>query len=82
MALTDCRSALVIGASSGIGAAVTRALLARGITVHAAARSRDRLARLSAETGCTVHVIDLADSTAVHDAFTDLHVDILIPAYP
>ena len=78
MTLADYESALVTGASSGIGAAATRALRARGIAVHAAARNRDRLERLASETGCEVHAVDVGDSAAVHDAFGGLPVDILI----
>ena len=46
MALEDYKTALVTGASSGIGAAVVRALGARGLTVHAAARRGERLEEL------------------------------------
>lgn len=42
--------ALITGASSGIGLAVARALVAEGCTVVAVARSRDKLADLAATT--------------------------------
>ena len=78
MALADYKTALVTGASSGIGAAVVRALSARGITVHAAARRVDRLEALAEETGCLPVVLDLRDTKSLYEALGALEVDILI----
>ncbi|MBT3702356.1 MAG: SDR family oxidoreductase [Alphaproteobacteria bacterium] len=78
MALQDYETALVTGASSGIGAAVVRALCAAGKKVHAVARRQDRLDALAAETGCIPHVLDLRDQAALYDTLGALDVDILI----
>ncbi len=78
MSLSDYRTALVTGASSGIGAAVVRALCANGLTVHAAARRTDRLDALAEATGSTAHAIDLRDRRAVYDALAGLQVDVLV----
>ena len=78
MALDDYRTALVTGASSGIGAAVVTALRARGLTVYAAARRAERLDALAKETGCTPLVLDLRDTKALYDALGGLEVDILV----
>ncbi len=78
MTLNDYRTALVTGASSGIGEAVVRALCDRGVTVHAAARRGDRLERLARETGCTASVLDVRDTNAVYDCLADLEIDILV----
>jgi NADP-dependent 3-hydroxy acid dehydrogenase YdfG len=59
--------ALVSGASSGIGEAICRLLVARQFRVVAAARNQDRLQQLAAELGNTLHplVLDVTDRVAV-----------------
>ena len=78
MALEDYKTALVTGASSGIGAAVVRALGARGLTVHAAARRGERLEALAEETGCVPVVLDLRDTGSLYQALGAIEVDVLI----
>jgi len=78
MSIDHYRTALVTGASSGIGAAITEALTKRGIKVHALARRQDRLQTLKARTGCEIHALDLRDSNAIASALSGLEVDILV----
>ena len=58
---------LVSGASSGIGEAVCRLLVAQRFRVIAAARNRDRLEQLAAQLGDALYplVLDVTDSSAV-----------------
>jgi short-subunit dehydrogenase len=63
------RTALVTGASSGIGAALARRLAAEGITVALAARREDSLRTLAGEIeaaggAASVHAIDVSDPEA------------------
>ncbi len=64
------RTAVVTGASSGIGAATARLLAERGWHVVVGARRLDRLDGLAAEIGGTAHVLDVTDQASV-DAFCD-----------
>ena len=78
MAGPDYKTALVTGASSGIGAACVKALRAKGLEVMALARREDRLSALAEETGCTPIVLDLRDSDAVYATLGRLEVDVLV----
>ena len=78
MAFSNYRTALVTGASSGIGAATVRRLSAEGLEVHAVARDAGRLAALSADTGCRVHTIDLSDLAGLTALATSAEFDVLV----
>ena len=61
------KTVLVTGASSGIGEATVRRLLADGYKVYAAARRVDRMSGL-AEAGAQVLSLDLTDDASIVQA--------------
>lgn len=63
--VTTSRTAVVTGASSGIGAATARHLAAAGFHVFCAARRADRIEQLATEIGGTAVVCDVTDEQSV-----------------
>ena len=78
MSFSDYSTALVTGASTGMGAAIAERLAKRGLTVHALARNEGRLKELADKTGAVPHVVDLTDTTALAAAVGNLNVDVLV----
>jgi len=75
---SDYKTALVTGASGGIGAAIVARLAAHGIKVHAVARSAERLEALAAATGCIPHVIDIRNTDALEKLDVLGEIDVLV----
>ena len=65
------RTALIVGAGSGISASFARALAKAGLRVGVAARNRDKLAALAAETGAQTFVVDASVPADVARLFAE-----------
>jgi NADP-dependent 3-hydroxy acid dehydrogenase YdfG len=78
MPFSDYRTALVTGASSGIGAAVVERFCREGLEVHALARGAAALEDLAARTGCIAHAIDVTDLAGITRLSNEVAFDILV----
>ena len=78
MSFSDYRTALVTGASTGIGSVVVERLAKQGLTVHAVARNEQRLAELARRCGCVPHAVDISDTAALTELVRDIEVDVLV----
>ncbi|ANF58174.1 SDR family oxidoreductase [Halotalea alkalilenta] len=78
MPFSDYKTALVTGASSGIGAAIVERLTLEGIEVHAVARNAVKLATLAEKTGCITHTLDVGDLEGITRLAQAQPFDILV----
>lgn len=77
--MAEGRTALVTGASSGIGAATVRALASAGLETVAAARRLERCEALAAEVGGRAAHLDVADPASVAELAAALErVDVVV----
>ena len=77
------KTALIVGAGSGISAAFARSLNSAGYRIALAARSTDKLATLAKETGAFTIDVDAANPDAVAGLFGKLdrefgHLDVVL----
>ncbi len=73
------KSALVVGAGSGLSASLARAFAKEGMTVALAARTADDLQDLAQETGAKTFACDASKPDQVQKLFADLEASIGAP---
>jgi NADP-dependent 3-hydroxy acid dehydrogenase YdfG len=78
MPFSDYKTALVTGASSGIGAAVVERFRREGLEVHAVARGAEALAALAERTGCIAQAMDVTDTAGLARLASEIEFDILV----
>ena len=78
MPFSDYQTALVTGASSGIGAAVVERFCREGLKVHALSRNAGALSALAERTGCAPHALDVSDLAGVTALLASREIDILV----
>ncbi len=78
MPISDYRTALVTGANTGMGEAITRMLSEAGVQVYGIARDAAKLQLVADQTGMRPIVADIADPAAIEAAVDGLDVDILV----
>ena len=78
MPFNDYRTALITGATTGIGAAVTETFAKRGLTVYGLARNAERLDEVAAKTGMIPLAVDVADTAALTESVAGLEIDVLV----
>ena len=79
MSFPTYKSALIVGAGSGLSASLARLLSKAGLKIALAARSPDDLANLARETGAKVFACDAAKEDQVARLFADVEVTLGAP---
>ena len=74
--MTTWKRAIIVGASSGIGEALARALAADGSQVALVARREDKLRALAAEISARFYVHDVTDTGSVPALFSRITHDL------
>src|SRR5258705_6830939 len=70
--MTNYRTALIVGAGSGLSASLARLFAKNGMKVALAARSTGKLASLAEETGAQLFACDASQESDVGKLFTAL----------
>jgi NAD(P)-dependent dehydrogenase (short-subunit alcohol dehydrogenase family) len=75
------RTAVIVGGSSGIGAATARRLAGEGFAVHLIARREEALRELAAEIGGTYTVADMTAAETAEQALAALEAPVGLAIY-
>src|SRR6185436_17270372 len=77
--MPDYRTALIVGAGSGLSASLARLFGKNGMKVALAARSTEKLSGLAAETGAKVFACDATKRADVEKLFTGMEASLGAP---
>jgi len=77
--MADFKRALIVGAGSGLSAALARKFAGEGLEVALAARNPDKLAALCGEIGASAFAVDAAEPMEVEGLFEALDVSVGTP---
>jgi NAD(P)-dependent dehydrogenase (short-subunit alcohol dehydrogenase family) len=77
--MVDYRTALIVGAGSGLSASLARLFRQNGMKIALAARSTEKLSGLTAQTGAKVFACDATQRHAVEKLFADVDVALGAP---
>jgi len=77
--MTDYRTALIVGAGSGLSASLARLFAKNGMTVALAARSTGKLANLATETGAQLFACDASQESDVEKLFSAVEAKLGAP---
>jgi NAD(P)-dependent dehydrogenase (short-subunit alcohol dehydrogenase family) len=77
--MMNYKSALIVGAGSGLSASLARAFAKAGMRVALAARSPEKLAEFAAATGAKTYNCDVAKRVEVDALFADLDAENNVP---
>lgn len=78
MPFSDYRTALVTGASTGMGYAIAERLAREGLTVHGIGRNEAGLNALAESAGVITHVLDVTDTAALTKLVGGLEIDVVV----
>lgn len=78
MAFSDYKTALVTGASGGMGWAIAERLRSKGLTVYGVARNKEKLKELQDLCGVIPLVGDVSDTEALTKMVEGLEIDVLV----
>ncbi len=79
MASPDYKTALIVGAGSGLSASLARRLVREGMQVALAARDAGKLAGLAAETGARAYACEATEPAQVAALFEQVTADVGSP---
>lgn len=77
--MSEIKTALIVGAGSGLSAALARRCASDGMQVALAARRTDKLGDLAAETKAKTYACDAGEPAAVASLFTSVQADLGTP---